>query len=1166
MNYNDRINILKVRLSESIVVMDGAMGTSIQVLDLTPEDFGGFEFEGCNEYLNITRPDVIHKILENYAEAGADILETNSFGSTPLVLAEYGLGEQAHEISFAAASIARRVADERSGSQRTLYVAGSMGPTTRAISVTGGVTWDELAENYYVQAAGLVEGGADFLLLETSQDTLNVKAALHGIDKLENEVGKSIPVAVQCTIETMGTMLGGQDIEAFYISIEHRDLLWIGMNCATGPEFMREHLRTLSQISRFPVSVVPNAGLPDEDGRYNQTPELVANTVKGFMEQGWVNVVGGCCGTSPEHIRMLAQEAKSQTVRRTVAKKGTVISGLEALSIDDDTRPVLVGERTNVLGSRRFKRLISEGKIEEATEVGRQQVRGGAHVIDVCLQDPDRDEESDIIAILEKVTRKVKVPIVVDTTDVKVLEEALKWTPGKSVINSINLEDGEKRFEEVVPLALKFGAALIVGCIDEDKVQAQAITSQRKLEIAQRSFQILTEKFGVEPENIIFDPLVFPVGTGDEAYIGSGVETIDGVRLIKEYLPNTKTVLGISNVSFGLPAAGREVLNAVMLYHCVQSGLDLAIVNTERLERYPSIPEEERRLAEDLIWWRGEDPIGAFANHFRERKVKPSVKDRLNIPLDQRISAYIVDGTRDGLIEDLDSALATKTPLEIINGPLMAGMDEVGRLFGRNELIVAEVLGSAESMKAAVTHLEPYMDKDDLANRGTVLLATVKGDVHDIGKNLVDIILTNNGFRVENLGIKIAPNEIIEAFRQHNPDIIGLSGLLVKSAQMMVETVKDLKESNISCPILVGGAALTNRFTGLRIAPEYDGLVAYSKDAMTGLVLSNRICDLDERVKLISELSQDRLVLIADQAAKNAADSKSRQDIPVTSRVKPVDSVPSPPDLKLHLIEDYDLTHVFEFINPVMLYVRHLGFKGRFEEALEAGDSRALDLQDKVRSVESVMISDKTITASGMFKFFRAGSEGNAVMLFSPDGKEELERFQFGRQSSGEGIGLADYILPASSKKPDYLAAFVTTVGLGVQELAASWQANGDYLAAHILRILALEGAEAMAELLHQRIRMMWGFGDNPNIEKRELFQAKYQGRRFSFGYPACPRLEDQGKLWGLLNPDIHIGVQLTDGYMMDPEASVSAIVFHHPQAKYFNLSEKDVGDLEGLV
>ena len=1164
MNPTERTQILKSRLAERILVMDGAMGTAIQSLELGPEDFGGPELEGCNEYLNITLPSAVEGILQGYAEAGAEILESNSFGSTPLVLAEYGLADQAHEISAAAARIARQVADEYSTPERPLFVAGSMGPTTRAISVTGGVTWDELSEHYYVQAAGLMEGGADFLLLETSQDILNVKAGLAGIDRLERELGRPIAVAVQCTIETMGTTLGGQDIEAFYTSLEHRDLLWIGMNCATGPEFMRDHLRTLSQISRIPVAVVPNAGLPDEDGRYNQTPELVARSVKSFIDQGWVNVVGGCCGTTPEHIRLLAETVRGRPARPPAERRGTVLSGLEALTVDDDTRPVLVGERTNVLGSRRFKRLIAEGKIEEASEVGRQQVRSGGHVLDVCVQDPDRDETTDLVAILEQVIRKVKAPIVLDTTDVKALEEGLKWTPGKSVINSINLEDGEKRFEEVVPLARSFGAALVVGCIDEDKQQAQAITRQRKLEIAQRSFRLLTEKYGVAPENVIFDPLVFPIGTGDQAYIGAAVETIEGVRLIKEHLPLAKTVLGISNVSFGLPTAGREVLNAVMLYHCVQVGLDMAIVNTERLERYPSIPEEERRLAEDLIWWRGEDPIGAFADHFRERK--PPAKARVDMPLEERIASYVVEGTRDGLFDDLDEALSASTPLEIINGPLMAGMDEVGRLFGLNELIVAEVLGSAESMKAAVTHLEPHMEKDEAANRGTIVLATVKGDVHDIGKNLVDIILSNNGFRVVNLGIKVPPNELIEAYRQHVPDMIGLSGLLVKSAQMMVETVRDLREAEVACPVLVGGAALTNRFTRLRIAPEYEGLVAYAKDAMTGLGLSNRIRLPQERSLLVSEIEAETVNLLADQAAKEASTTEAGAPQRPRATVEPVTQVPSPPDLRLHLLRDYDLNQVFEYINPVMLYVRHLGFHGRFEEALKAGDAKALELQQKVRQVESAMLVRDDISADGMFKFYRAASQGDDVVLLSPDGKEELERFQFGRQSSGEGLGLSDYLLPSSRGEPDYLAAFVTTVGPGVQELAARWQEEGDYLASHILRLLALEGAEAFAELLHQRIRAMWGFPDPPSISKEELYRSQYRGRRYSFGYPACPRLEDQGKLWRLLEPDRHIGVELTEGFMMEPEGSVSTLVFHHPQAKYFNLSPRDTELLEALA
>src|SRR5260370_2699119 len=515
----------------------------------------------------------------------------------------------------------------------------------------------------------------------------------------------------------------------------------------------------------------------------------------------------------------------------------SIVSGIESLVIDESTRPVVVGERTNVLGSRKFKRLVTDGKIEEAAEVGRHQVRRGAHVLDVCLQDPDRNETADVTAFLENLVRKVKVPLMIDSTDARVIEEALKRTPGKSIINSINIEDGEKRFQLVVPLARRYGAALVVGCIDEDKQQAQAITHERKLQIAELSCKLLTERYGVEPEDIIFDPLVFPVGTGDRNYIGSAVETIEGIALIKAALPRCKTVLGISNVSFGLPEAGREVLNSVMLYHCVQAGLDLAIVNSEKLERYHSVPEEERRLSEDLIWWRGDDPIAAFAAYFRSRKSKPTVEQRRSLPLDERLGLYILAGSKEGLLEDLDEALGARSALEIINGPLMKGMDEVGRLFNSNQMIVAEVLQSAEARKAAVAHLEPHMEKADSASRGTIVLATVKGDVHDIGKNLVDIILSNNGYRIVNLGIKVPPEELIKACNEHRPDAIGLSGLLVKSAQMMVATAQDLKTAGIGCPILVGGAALSARFTRMKIAPEYGRVVALALDAGERLFL-----------------------------------------------------------------------------------------------------------------------------------------------------------------------------------------------------------------------------------------------------------------------------------------------------------------------------------------
>ena len=551
---------------------------------------------------------------------------------------------------------------------------------------------------------------------------------------------------------------------------------------------------------------------------------------------------------------------------------------------------------------------------------------------------------ADVTRFLEIEVKKVKVPLMIDSTDHRVIEESLKRTPGKSLINSINLEDGEDRFQKVVPLARRFGAALVVGCIDDDKQQAQAVTRQRKLQVAERSFKLLTEKYGVEPEDIIFDPLVFPVGTGDKNYIGSGIETIEGIRLIKEALPSCKTILGISNVSFGLPEAGREVLNAVMLYHCVQAGLDLAIVNSEKLHRYPSIPEEERKLAEDLIWWRGDDPIAAFAAYFRARKSTVTAEDRKSMPLDDRLARYILEGSKDGLVDDLNEALTTRGPLEIINGPLMKGMDEVGRLFNANQMIVAEVLQSAEAMKAAVAHLEPHMQKSESATKGKIILATVKGDVHDIGKNLVEIILSNNGYRVVNLGIKVPPEELIKAFREHGPDAIGLSGLLVKSAQMMVATAQDLKTAGIDCPILVGGAALSNRFTRMKIAPEYQGLVAYANDAMNGLDLANQIMDFERRESLTHVLAEQSKKML--EAAPKVVDAPA-DAAPRTSSVRRDVEIPQPPDLKTHVIRNYDLGEIFDYINPKSLYSKHLGLselrrgvRGRRPEGARSARSR----------------------------------------------------------------------------------------------------------------------------------------------------------------------------------------------------------------------------------
>jgi 5-methyltetrahydrofolate--homocysteine methyltransferase len=1156
-----RLDQLRQVLTERIVVLDGAAGTSIQDLHLTADDFGGSQFEGCNEHLVCTRPDKVRELHRSFLAAGADIIETNTFGATSIVLAEYGLHSKARELNRIAAELARAEADAASTDTRMRWVAGSMGPTTKSISLTGGVSFAELSAAYQEQAEGLLEGGVDILLLETVQDPLNCKAGLTGIRHALERTGAEAGIAISGTIETMGTLLAGQDIEAFYISVAHQPLLWIGLNCATGPDFMTDHLRTLSSIARFPVACVPNAGLPDEEGHYHETPETLAEKIARFVKAGWVNLVGGCCGTTPEHIRRLTEVTAQAPPRKIPAIRRSAVSGLEALVLDESTRPVIVGERTNVLGSRKFKRLIAENKFEEAAEIGRLQIRRGAHIIDVCVQDPDRNEAADMAALLTALVKKVKAPLMIDTTDACVVEESLQRTPGKSIINSINLEDGEDRFRRVVPLARHYGAALVVGCIDEDKQQAQAITRWRKLEIAERSYRILTEKYGVEPEDIIFDPLVFPIGTGDPNYIGSAVETIEGIRLIKAALPSCKTILGISNVSFGLPEAGREVLNSVMLYHCAQAGLDLAIVNSEKLERYVSIPEEERRLAEDLLWWRGEDPIAAFAAHFRSKKNKPQRQDRSSLPLEERLALHILEGSKEGLVEDLEEALRFHSPLEIINGPLMKGMDEVGRLFNANQMIVAEVLQSAEAMKAAVAYLEPRMEKTETLGKGCIVLATVKGDVHDIGKNLVDIILSNNGYRVINLGIKVPPEELIRAYHEYKPDALGLSGLLVKSAQMMVATAQDLKAAKIRCPLLVGGAALSSRFTRMKIAPQYDGIVAYASDAMAGLDLANQLMDPQRREALASELEQETNRLL--NAPPRPASDKPK----AAQRPRPMlyeGPIPEPPDLRLHILRDYDLDEIFRYINPVMLYTRHLGFRN-FQQALDMGETKARELYEAVAEVQDEMLARKDITARAAYRFFRVNSDGErSVIVYSPDGKHELERFLFGRQSEAPGLCLADYVLPRQLQRADYLAKFVTTIGEGVRALAEEWKQLGEYLRSHILQVLALEGAEAFAELLHQKIRQMWGIGDPPGTSMKDLFQAHYHGKRYSFGYPACPRLEDQSKLFRLLEIESNnLGVRLTEGYMMDPESSVSALVFHNPQAKYFSLSPTDIERLE---
>ncbi len=1159
---SSRHKLLEDAVSSRILILDGAMGTMLQARNPTADDFGGAGLENCNENLCLTHPEWILDIHRAYIDAGADILSTNSFQASPIVLQEFGLADQTHELNVLAAQLARQAAGDA-------FVAGSMGPTTKSLTLRGDVTFDQLRDSYRIQARALAEGGVDLLLIETGFDTRNVKAALLAIQDLH------IPTIISGTIERWGAMLAGQPVDAFYASVAHAKPFAIGLNCATGPDLMTDHIRTLAQMAAMPVSCFPNAGLPNEDNQYLETPESLTAQLEKFVSQGWLNIVGGCCGTTPAHIRAIAQMAAGRPPRVIPpSAHRAYYSGIELVEADESLRPLIVGERTNVIGSRLFKNMIAEEKWDEATEIARRQVKNGAHVIDVCLQSSEREELKDIDPFYGMLMPKIKAPVMIDTTDPRAIEAGLKWTQGKSIINSINLEDGEEKFERVCPLARMYGAALVVGTIDEDKQQAQAFTRERKLAVARRSVQLLTEKYGIAPEDILIDTLVFPCATGDENYIAGAVETIEAIRLIKQQIPYIKTILGVSNISFGLPASAREVVNSVFLYHATKAGLDLAIVNAERLERFASIPIADRRLAENLLFntppgdapdplfrtasadWRQqtrEQKIGINQFHIaaitdRFRKTAARDKTAPEAPIDERLARYIIEGTKDGLIPDLDQKRQEgANPLDIINGPLLAGMTEVGRLFSNNELIVAEVLQSAEAMKAAVNHLQQFMEKADTATRGTIVLATVKGDVHDIGKNLVEIILANNGYQVINLGIKVPSDDLIQAWREHHPDAIGLSGLLVKSAHQMLTTAQDFKDQGVAVPLLVGGAALSEKFATTRIGPAYGAPIFYAKDAMTGLGIMNQLTDPARRDAALASHTFTAAIAVAPESTPIAPAAverspRARTDIPI----------PPVPYLDRRVREAPNLPLIWSYINPVMLYGRHLGFKGNFEKLLAERDPTAMKLYNDVEQAK--LEAAEFMKVRAVWQFFEAERDGNSIQLFAPRASTPLHTFHFARQPKDDQLCLSDYILPPEPSGRDHLALFVVTAGESIRERAEEAKVAGRFFFAHALQALALESAEACAEWLHRRIREDWGFPDPPTLAMRERFVSHYHGKRYSFGYPACPNLEDQKGLFELLKPE-EIGVHLTEGFMMDPEASVSALVFHHPDCSYFSVT-----------
>lgn len=822
---------LKSLLKNRILVIDGATGTELAALKLSPADFGGPQFDGCNENLNLTRPDAVAAVHESYLAAGADIIETNTFGATSVVLAEYGLAGKTAEINIAAAKLAKKCAKKFSTPDKPRFVAGSMGPTTKAVFVTGGITMADMQAAYRVQADALLKGGVDILLLETQQDMLNVRAGLAAICEAVEAAKKKTPVILSVTIGLDGKMLSGQDVEAMYLAVQHYPLAALGFNCAAGPDEMRARVRRLAEISNFPVFCMPNAGLPLEDGTFPEKPEGFAKKVSSFATELRVNIAGGCCGTTPAHIKALAESIADIKPEKAV-KGAHGFSGVNGVLWSEIEAPLLAGERSNSIGSKIFRTMIAEGKWDEAVSVAIRQAKAGAHVLDICLSNPERDELEDAKQYLGRIIKAVRNPIMIDTTNPAVAELAAATCPGKSIWNSVNLEHGPAKLEKAAELNKKYGMAIVAGCIDDDQDEGMAISAERKLEVAGAMVRLLSA-YGVPQEDILLDALVFPVASGQEKYAQAAAETVKGIALFKKHYPKCRTILGVSNVSFGLPPAAREALNAVFLHQCVKAGLDAAIVNTEKLRRYASLTEQEKTLASTLLKNASQEAVTAFAALYRDKKpAAPAVK---SADPETILKAAVTEGDRAPVAQAVADLLKTKTPMEIINGPLSQGMAEVGVLFGKGDLIVTEVLQSAEVMKCAVTALEPELKKSNTAARGKLLLATVAGDVHDIGKNLVHIIFESNGFDVLDLGVKTPTETIIKNARSFKPDVIGLSGLLTRSAEAMIAIAHDLKAAGINAPLEVGGAALSAKFVETKIAPRYDGKVIYCPDAMAGL-------------------------------------------------------------------------------------------------------------------------------------------------------------------------------------------------------------------------------------------------------------------------------------------------------------------------------------------
>jgi 5-methyltetrahydrofolate--homocysteine methyltransferase len=1153
-------------VQERVVIYDGAMGTNIQFRSPSVDDFWGKE--GCNELLVLSRPAIIKDIHSAFLDVGCDVVETDTFGATRVVLAEYDLQHKVHEINLAAARLAHEVASSFNGHKR--FVAGSMGPTTKLPSL-GHMSFDDMAASYTEQAVALIEGGVDVLLLETCQDILQAKAGLVGIFDALKQTGKNVPVQVQVTLEATGTMLLGTEIGAALTTLEMFDVAAIGLNCATGPKEMNDAVRYLGANSPKDVSVLPNAGLPQNVGGhavYKLQPQELADYHKQFITEYGVRIVGGCCGTTPEHLKAVVETcANLESASRDVKPVAAAASAYSMVPLDLDPKPLIVAEEMNTTTRvEHFKNLVRSQNYDAILTLAKKLANEGSHMLDLCCAIVGEDEKSYISNILEKIATRVPAPITVDSTEADVMEEALKRIPGKAIINSINLEDGEKRTAKVLPMAKRYGAAVIALTIDEE---GMALTAEKKVAIAKRIFDLAVNKYGMRPVDLIFDALTLPISTGQEDYRTAGLETLKAVQAIKRELPEVKTILGVSNISFGLSTYSRHVLNSVFMHEAVDHGLDIAIVNYSKIYPLYKIPEAEVDLARKLIFFdqSNGDPLQVYMAHFAGTKGKEETStarvDRLSI--EDKLKWAIINGEKqvgEGahkklLSELLEEALANYTPLDLINNILLDGMRTVGDLFGARKMQLPSVLDSAGVMKAAVAYLEPKMEKKEGSQKGTIVIATVKGDVHDIGKNLVDIILSNNGYRVVNLGIKQPSDSIIKAALAEKADAIGLSGLLVKSTLEMKYVVQDLHHQKLEFPVICGGAALTRKYVEDDLRREYSGGIFYADDAFAGLHLMEDLASPNGGRE--HRIAEGQVVKEFARAAAAGAGNGEGATTPSTE-VPPAPNIPQPPFWGVRVLkaEDFDLREIFQYINETAL------FKNQWQLKTASQEDYGRLLETKYRPILGDL--EEEVIAAGWFEpkvvhgYFGAQGEGNDVIVYNlPQGWKpgdaippETLRFTFPRQREGRRLCISDFFLPKRSGKMDVLGMSCVTIGGRASHETQKLFAGGEYTKYLYLHGLSVESAEALAELAHKNVRQELRIGGDDSPHIRDLFHQKYRGSRYSFGYPACPNLEDQAKLFALLHPDETIGVHLTTGFLLDPEQSTSAIIVHHPAAKYF--------------